>query len=321
VILDVIAGLEVAGRHAVQPVPNLRTYVNRWVRRAPRAASPITLDELRREILAAGIEPGRDLMVHASWDGIQQLQAKPSEAFQMLRDLVGEHATLMMPTQAAETMKAGELFYDVDRSISTMGLLSECLRRTKGAKRSPFPIAPVAALGPRAEAYTRDHSERSDGTPWGRGSAYWQLGEQRGQVLVLGIDFVRTLTLMHCAFDVLGPDNPIPDFYEPVTWIVRQGGQEARVTVKHQRRVFEQHLATFAFRRMVRSSGTIVERSLRGLRIAAVDAQRFLEWHLPIARATGMPYWHSARFVRTGSGPRRGRAGGLAPPLTRDGRR
>src|SRR5262249_32759695 len=141
------------------------------------------------------------------------------------------------------------------------------------------------------------HHPESDGTPWGLGSAYWQLGENRGQVLVLGIDFVRTLTLMHCAFDVLGPESPIPDFYEELEFVVRSGGQESRVVAKRQKRVFEEPLATFAFRRMALGSGTLRSSSYRGLKMTVVDAHRFLMWHLPIARMSGMPYWRTARFA------------------------
>jgi aminoglycoside N3'-acetyltransferase len=176
-----------------------------------------------------------------------------------------------------------------------MGLLSESLRRTPGAKRSPVPLAPVCALGPNADLYTRDYRAESDGTPWGLGSPWWELGKQRGQVLVIGIDWVRTLTLMHCAFDVLGAENPIADFYEPVSYLVQQQGRKERWELKQQRRSLDSNLATFAFRHLGDRSGTMVRRSLGGIKLTVVDAQAFLNWHLPIAKQTGLPYWGFAR--------------------------
>ena len=108
---------------------------------------------------------------------------------------------------------------------------------------------------------------------------------------MLGIDFVRTLTLMHTAFDVLLESNPIPNYYELIDYIVVRGGKEERWSLRQQQRYLEQHLATYAFRRMALESGTLVERNWRGVRICVVDANAFLEWHMPIARRTGLPYW------------------------------
>ncbi|MBX7116692.1 MAG: AAC(3) family N-acetyltransferase [Myxococcaceae bacterium] len=291
-ISKVLATLEVAGRQVVTRVPNWRGNVTRWVRKPKRAQAltPVPLSLLEAELKALGVSQGRDLLVHCAWDGMPQLAAKPSELLAVLRSLSGG-ATLLMPSHPALTEKNGVPFFEVERTITRMGLLSEAFRRTPGVKRSPFPLAPVCALGPKAELYTRDYRAESNGTPWGKGSPYFELGQQHGQVLVLGIDFVRTLTLMHVAFDVLGEQNPIADFYEPVEVDVKRGGQVERWHVKQQRRSLDGHLATIAFRRMALRSGTVRERVLGGIRIAVVDAHAFLQWHLPIAQSTGLPYW------------------------------
>lgn len=288
---NLLASIEVGGRHAVNYVPNLRSYATKWVRQTSLEPDSIALADFRQAILDAGVTPGRDLLVHASWSGFQRLQAKPSELLAALREIVGEQHTLVMPTGAVEKRREGVLVYDVERSPSRMGLLSESLRRMKGALRSPVPIAPVSAIGPAAEDYTRDYRDQSSLTPWGRGSPYWEIAERGGQVLVLGIDFVRTLTLMHTAYDVLLESNPIPNYYEPVDYIVVRGGKEERWSLRQQQRYLESHLATYAFRRMALASGTLVERSWRGVRMCVVDAKAFLEWHLPIAQRTGLPYW------------------------------
>jgi aminoglycoside N3'-acetyltransferase len=296
-----LAGLEVSGRHAVSFVPNLRSYATRWVRRTPKEPDSFSLAEFCQAILDAGVTPGRDLLVHASWSGFQRLQAKPSELLAALREIVGEQHTLVMPTGAIERCRDGVLLYDVERSPSRMGLLSETLRRTRGALRSPVPIAPVSAVGAGAEAYIRDYREEASCTPWGRGSPYWEIANRGGQVLVLGIDFVRTLTLMHTAFDVLLDLNPIPNYYEPVDYFVVRAGQEERWSLKQQQRYLESHLATFAFRRLALASNTLTETSWRGVKICVVDAKAFLDWHMPIAQRTGLPYWGWS--LRGKSGP------------------
>jgi aminoglycoside N3'-acetyltransferase len=286
-----LAGLEVGGRHAAELVPGLRSYANKWVRKTPREPEAFTLAEFRQAIVESGVEPGRDLLVHASWSGFQRLQARPSELLTALREIVGPEHTLVMPTGAVEKLQDGILVYDVARSPSRMGMLSETLRRTKGSLRSPVPIAPVSAIGPGAEAYCRDYREEASCTPWGKGSPFWEIAHRGGQVLVLGIDFVRTLTIMHTAFDLLLDENPIPNYYEPVEYLVIRDGQAERWALRQQQRYLERHLATYAFRRLALASGTLRERSWKGVRICVVDARAFLDWHLPLAKRTGLPYW------------------------------
>jgi aminoglycoside 3-N-acetyltransferase len=288
---SLLAGLEVSGRYAAHYIPNMRSYANRWVRRTPKTPDSFTLAEFQRAISDAGVADGRDLLVHASWSGFQRLQSKPSALLGALQELIGAKNTLMTPTGAVEKLRDGVLYYDRERSPSRMGLLSESVRRTRGALRSPVPIAPVSAIGPDAEAYTRDYREESNLTPWGIGSPYWEIAHRGGQVLVLGIDFVRTLTIMHTAFDVLLDANPIRNYYEPIDYVVVRDGKEELWSLRRQQRYLEQHLATYAFRRMVLASGTVVERTWRGVRICVVDARAFLDWHLPIAKKTGLPYW------------------------------
>jgi aminoglycoside 3-N-acetyltransferase len=287
---QVTAGLEVVGRYAVGRVPRLREAVSRWVRKPPTEPQTFSLSELRSTLEGAGVKTG-DLLVHSSWAGMGRLQATPRETLTMMRELIGATSTLMLPAHAVEKTKDGVLVYDVEKSPSRMGMLSESIRRLPGVRRGPFPVAPVFAVGPAADDYTKDHRVESSGTPWGRGSPYWLLGERSGQVLVLGIDFVRTLTLMHCAFDVLLDDNPIADFYEPIDYLVVRGGVEERWQVRRQRRELERHLATFTFRKLALRSGTVRETRFRGVPIAVVDAKGFLDWHLALARRTGLPYW------------------------------
>ena len=47
-------------------------------------------------------------------------------------------------------------------------------------------------------------------------------------MLVLGVDLIRSLTLMHVAFDLLGDDNPIADYYRTVAYRVRHSRREER---------------------------------------------------------------------------------------------
>jgi aminoglycoside 3-N-acetyltransferase len=299
-ISDVLAASEVLGRHVVERIPDLRARVGRWARRPSVEEQPLTLGALCAALDAIGLQRNRDLLVHSSWAGLRQLRAKPSEVVATLRSYTGDAATLVMPAHPIEKEEGGLLLFDVERTPSRMGMLSETFRRTPGVVRSPVPVAPVSALGRAAAEYTSDYRGDSSSTPWGIGSPWWQICERDGQVLVLGVDFVRTLTLMHVAFDVLGAENPIDDYYEDVHYLVTQRGVAERWTMRRQRRDLETYLATLAFRRLALEAGVVRSTTVSGIQVAILDAKRFLAWHLPIARTTGLPYWgYSLRKSRT----------------------
>jgi aminoglycoside N3'-acetyltransferase len=288
--MHILAALEVAGRHAVSRSPALRARLTRAVRR-PAAKISFTLENLRAHLNEAGLGDGKDLLVHCAWDGMSGLQAKPSELIALLRSMIGEEATLLMPSHPIAVIRQGQHVFDVTRTPSAAGIVSESFRRMPGVQRSPFPIAPVLAAGPDAAAYTSDFRELSNACPYGPGSPYVRLAEKNGLVLFLGIDFIRVNTLVHVAFDVLGDANPVADYYEARAFMVVRDGREERWEVRQQRGALENHFAGHAFKRMMLQSKCIRICDLGGLPIALLDAARFVSWHLPLAREHGWPYW------------------------------
>ncbi|MBX7099995.1 MAG: AAC(3) family N-acetyltransferase [Myxococcaceae bacterium] len=294
VAYSTLTAAEVTARWALTRMPQLRTQVSRWVRRAPAERPALTLGDLERAIGRLAHLEGRHVLVHSAWDALAHLGAKPTEVLAMLQRLVGPRGTLLAPTHPLPIKKNGQLVYDVARTPAATGLLSEALRRAPGAVRSPFPLSSVAALGADAALYGEDFREASGGTPYGRGSPYWLLGEHDGLDLFLGIDFIRANTLEHCAFDLLERENPLPDYYETLDVTVVRGGVSETWTVKQQRRELERYLATTTFKRLMLDEGLVRDESLPGLPVALLDARPFLAWHLELARRTGLPYWGKA---------------------------
>ncbi len=108
-----------------------------------------------------GVAPGDAVMVHAAYSGANGFLGSPLQFLAALRAAVGEQGTLLMPTSpyggmTIDYLRSGEVF-DVRRSPSRMGILSELLRRQRGALRSLNPAHPVAAAGPRAAWFVAGH--------------------------------------------------------------------------------------------------------------------------------------------------------------------
>jgi aminoglycoside 3-N-acetyltransferase len=162
---------------------------------------------------------GRDfeiLMVHSSLNHMLPTYTGDAlELVQMLKDYCGPERTLAMPAfylgdplldDVVESYRRNPLF-DVRRTPSQMGVVSELFRRSRGVLQSLHPTHRVAALGPLAETLTTGHERAS--TPCGKGTPFEVMA--RHDALVLGIGkFSEVLSQVHHVEDVLGADFPVP---------------------------------------------------------------------------------------------------------------
>jgi aminoglycoside 3-N-acetyltransferase len=294
----IMAAVEVMGRQVFDRIPKLRQWVSRRVRKSATQPEPVELAELESYLSSLKISGGDILMVQSAWDGLRGLKAKPSEMIAMLKRLIGPSGTLIMPTGPVIAKRDGVEVFDIDKSPSSLGLLSECFRRMPNVKRGSFPLAPVSADGPLVDIFTRNYRKESGNTAYGQGSPYWELGERNGKVLIIGIDFVRAVTLFHCAYDTLGPDNPVKGFYIAKPYLVIKNGNEERITIRYPNPKWSSFLATGVFGRMILKSGVCEKGIFKGIKIAVIDARRFLKWHREIARNAGWPYWGFPRAKR-----------------------
>ena len=84
--------------------------------------------------------------------------------------------------------------FDVRNTPCWTGLIPETFRKRPGAVRSLHPTHSVAAIGPRAEFLTKDHSKSP--TPCGPESPYMRLAELEGKIVFLGVT-LYCCTLLH----------------------------------------------------------------------------------------------------------------------------
>ena len=160
-----------------------------------------------------GVELGDVLLVHSSYDKFEGFSGRPSDAIRVLQDVVGTTGTLLMPTlpftgTAVDYASRGAMF-DVRRTPSQVGLLTELFRRSPSVLRSVHPTHPVAAWGMHAaEMLAIHHLAR---TPCGDGTPFARLLERDGRILLLGAG-VESMTFFHYIEEVLEPSMPMTPF-------------------------------------------------------------------------------------------------------------
>ena len=171
------------------------------------------------------------LMIHSSLnDMIPMYIGNPGELLSMLVTYCRRNnITLAMPTffdgsnlQAKKYYENGKNKFDVRKTFSGTGILSEMFRKTKDVKRSIHPTHSVCALGPLADELTKNHhlsiTTCGDGTPFGEMIKY--------RTMILGIGAkVDALTQVHSTEDIMKDKFPVPLFTDtlPITCLDELG--------------------------------------------------------------------------------------------------
>ncbi len=136
---------------------------------------------------------------------------------------------------AVEYVKKGIVF-DVKKTPSQMGFLTEIFRRSPGVIRSVHPTHPVAACGLLATEILREHSMA--GTPCGRKTPYGRLLDHGGKILFLGTD-IRVMTFFHTVEEILESQIPFSPFTKE-TFVVKSRDENGDLVIT-QTRLFEQY--------------------------------------------------------------------------------
>jgi len=113
-----------------------------------------------------------------------------------------------MTGSALEYLNSGAVF-DVRRTPSTMGAVTEHFRRSHNVVRSIHPTHSVAALGPGAEAFVAGHESAS--TPFGDGTPFARLLQRQAKQVWFGCG-IGPFTVYHLFECLRDPPFPLPVF-------------------------------------------------------------------------------------------------------------
>src|SRR5437773_1957507 len=157
------------------------------------------------------------------------------DIIQVLQEAVGPSGTLLMPTMpfsgTALEYVAKDKVFDVTRTPSQMGLITELFRRSPGVRRSIHPTHPVAAWGYKAKEMLEDHHLAK--SPCGRQSPYGKLIEFESKILFLGTD-IDVMTFFHTLEEELEPKMPFSPFTKEI-FTLRCKDQDGNILVSSTR--------------------------------------------------------------------------------------
>ena len=171
---------------------------------------PLSEQEFRKILTKElGITKGSIVFIHSSVDNLN-FAFDTYRLLEVLLETVGEEGTLVFPcwhfTNRAEEYLKSEKVFDIRRSHSALGMLSEMARRYPGAKRSLHPTNSIVAIGKNADAIVGSH--HLDIYPCGEKSPYYLTMQMGGIIAGIGVN-ANFMSFVHCPEDVIKQHFPI----------------------------------------------------------------------------------------------------------------
>ena len=191
--------------------------------------SPVELEEKFRSL---GLSPGDAVMMHSSFHSFTGFQGSPKDVIDCLLNVVGPQGHLFMMSLAYTSSSYDYLMqkklFDIRRTVSRMGIISEAFRRRKHVLRSANPLHPVLAWGPKARWVVSGHGQLLYSC--GPGSPFEKMLELNTKILFFNIAF-ECCTFEHYLEDRFKDSAPLPVYHpNPLEAVlIDEEGEKKRV--------------------------------------------------------------------------------------------
>jgi aminoglycoside 3-N-acetyltransferase len=164
---------------------------------------------LKNYLSSLGISNGDTLLVHTAYGPLLGFQGSPNALIDTFLEAIGPEGNLLMVSipylsSTADYLDKSPVF-DVRKTVSKMGLVSETFRRKPGVFRSLHPTHSMLAYGPRAEWIVADHEKCLYSC--GSGTPYEKLLHLNGKVLFFGVTEFH-FTFHHYLEDLIKDELP-----------------------------------------------------------------------------------------------------------------
>ena len=204
------------------------------MKKNPNYESP--KDKIIIDLKNLGVIEGDVLLVHSSLKSLGKFINKAAIVTEALLAALGKNGTLLMPTLSYETAGKNNPNFDVDKTPSCVGGLTQCFRVREDIIRSIHPTHSVAGIGNKAKLLLSEH--HLDDTPAGKHSPFSKLKDVNGKVLFIGCG-LRPNTLMHAVEELVEPPYLFGEYI--VYNIVTAEGNNMNMKVRsHNFKGFEQ---------------------------------------------------------------------------------
>jgi aminoglycoside 3-N-acetyltransferase len=160
----------------------------------------LTFEQLVDGFRKLGVEAGDTLLVHSSYKSLGEVEGGPQTVIRALETTLGAAGTLIMPTFNFDFNKG--VPWDVRKTRSKMGALTEVVRVDPRAKRVFHPFYSFAVLGKHAEMLGSLRYKSA----YERNSVFGKLRDLDGKIMVIGLSYNDSMTFFHHIEQMEGVD-------------------------------------------------------------------------------------------------------------------
>lgn len=257
----------------------------------------------------SGVLEGDILVLHSSFQALEQTKLTPNEVIDRLLCLVGNKGTLVM-NSARKFVEDGKYLnylthnynekatiYNTKKSRVQTGVLPSFMLRHPKAVISRFPLNPIVAIGYKSQKMM-ENNLIDFATACGKNSAWKFCVDNDAIVVGIGVDLTHSLTIMHVAEDVLDDKWPIKDWYRERTFKVIDDGFEEKIKVRERRPEWGTlHFAERTLCKDLLNKGILKTIVLDGVLIEVIRAKELIDF-LNSKNATGYPYYNVKKQFR-----------------------
>jgi aminoglycoside 3-N-acetyltransferase len=286
----------------------------KWERERRRVASlpPLTEEDFRGILVdELGLRSGDLVYVHSGMDGLN-LEFPFYRILFLIQQVIGPGGTVIFPTypnhriSSYEWLKQGDVF-DVRRTPSYTGILTEFARRQRQAVRSLHPTKSVCAIGSLAKEITATH--HLSPYPYDTCSPYFKLIAGEGRVVGLGAT-TNYISFGYCVDDSFKDKFPVGVYHDEVFAAPCVNYEGERVIVKtyahDMSRVVHPDMPTFMKTHV--SEEACRDLKVRGMRFFRANAPKLFAEMMALAERDIIAYPrsvyrkdHEANAVRSRS--------------------
>jgi len=160
----------------------------------------LNFDELVSKFKELGIDKGDVILVHSSYKSLGDVDGGPQTVIDSLKHILSEEGTLIVPTFNYDFCDGKP--YDIKKTPSKMGIISELLRNDSESKRTHDPVFSFAVFGKY-----RDHlSNLKYNHSFGPDSVFAKLLKLNGKIVIIGLKYNQSVTFFHHIEEIQGCD-------------------------------------------------------------------------------------------------------------------
>ena len=273
----------------------------KWEREKRRVASLPPLTEIDfRTILTNDLRlsAGDLVYVHSGMDGLN-LDFPFYRILFLIQEVIGPDGTIVFPTYPNHRISSygwlkQENVFDVRRTPSYTGILTEFARRQRRAVRSLHPTKSVCAIGSAAAELTATH--HLSPYPYDTNSPYYKLIAGGGKIIGLGTT-TNYISFGYCVDDAFKDKFPVRVYHDELfeaTCINYDGERVAVKTFAHNMRTTV-HPDMPEWMRSYVSEDACRDLLVRGMRFFRADAPKLFGEMMELARRDIIAYPRSVR--------------------------